>query len=48
MISMLLFSGVPQESVRGPFVFSIYSEPIYDIAWKHCVKIHLYAVVFVT
>ena len=41
--SMLLPCGVPQGSVFGPLVFSVYSEPICDIACKHGIKVHSYA-----
>ena len=40
--SKLLF-GVPQSSVLGPTLFSLYSSSIADIARKHGLSVHLYA-----
>ncbi len=35
--------GVPQSSVLGPIVFSIYNSPIREIIEKHNICYHLYA-----
>ena len=40
---MSLLCSVPQGSVLGPLVFSIYSEPICDIVRKQDIKMHSYA-----
>jgi len=38
-----LFSGVPQDSVLGPLVFTMYNSHLGIIAQRYGVKYHLYA-----
>ncbi len=38
-----LATGFPQGSVLGPFAYPIYTSPLFDIAAKHGICIHMYA-----
>ncbi len=38
-----LLRSDPQGSVLGPIFFTIYTQPVGDIVWKHKMDVHLYA-----
>jgi hypothetical protein len=38
-----LITGFPQGSVLGPFIYPTYTSPLFKIAEKHGVEIHMYA-----
>ena len=42
-IPLDLAMGFPQGSVLGPFAYPIYTSPLFDIAEKHNISIHMYA-----
>ena len=43
MAFVLLKSGIPQDSVLGPILFTIYTAPIGDICRNNHIEFHLYA-----
>ena len=38
-----LVTGFPQGSVLGPFMYPVYTSPIFDIVSKHGLQMHMYA-----